>query len=379
MNQDLILSVDRLTAGYGNSAVVHEICLQAAPGEILCLIGPNGAGKSTVLKTLMRELPPLGGTILLDDQPLAALNEIEHARRSAAVLTSRISPELITCEEVVALGRYPYTGRLGILSDLDRRRIDEVVSLVGIEDIRTRQFDRISDGQRQRVLLARALCQDPGLLILDEPTSFLDIRSKLEFMSLLRRLVRETQIAVILSLHELDLAQKFSDRILCIREGRLVAAGSPEEIFSGDTVDRLYNVEHGHYDSLFGSVEAERITAPPKVFVIGGGGSGIPVYRRLQRAGISFAAGVFPENDLDLPTARALASALFVDAAWEPVSAVRVDEALTVLRQCSAVLCPLEEFGSVNRENCRLLRHAEEHGLLMDTDTCIRSLQQLKS
>ena len=358
------LSTEDLSVGYGKTAVVSGIRIRVERGEILCLIGPNGAGKSTILKTLIRQLAPMDGTVLLEGRSLTDLKERELARKSAAVLTGRISPELMTCEELIAMGRYPYTGMLGILSETDREKVDETIRLVGIEEIRKKDFDCISDGQRQRVMLARALCQEPKLLIMDEPTSFLDIRNKLEFLGILRRLIRERDLAVIMSLHELDLAQKYCDRIVCVGDGRVRAVGTPEEIFSGDVIRELYAVEHGSYDCLFGSVEPERNSAPPRAFVIGGGGSGIPVYRRLQREGIPFAAGVLPENDLDLPVAKALASWVITDRANEAVSAERADEALAVLKTCETVYCTTEKFGTVNRENRRLLEYAEEHGLL---------------
>ena len=215
------LSTEGLSVGYGRTAVVDGIRIRVEAGEILCLIGPNGAGKSTILKTLIRQLQPMGGTVLLENTPLPDMKERELARKSAAVLTGRIAPELMTCEEVVAMGRYPYTGMLGILSNADREKVDETIRIVGMEEIRKKDFDRISDGQRQRVMLARALCQEPKLLVMDEPTSFLDIRNKLEFLSILRRLVRERKLAVVMSLHELDLAQKFCDRIVCVGDGKV--------------------------------------------------------------------------------------------------------------------------------------------------------------
>ena len=358
------LSTEGLSVGYGRTAVVDGIRIRVEAGEILCLIGPNGAGKSTILKTLIRQLQPMGGTVLLENTPLPDMKERELARKSAAVLTGRIAPELMTCEEVVAMGRYPYTGMLGILSDADREKVDETIRIVGMEEIRKKDFDRISDGQRQRVMLARALCQEPKLLVMDEPTSFLDIRNKLEFLSILRRLVRERKLAVVMSLHELDLAQKFCDRIVCVGDGKVRAVGTPEEIFSGDVIRDLYGVEHGSYDCRFGTLEPERNSSPPRVFVIGGGGSGIPLYRRLQREGIPFASGVLPENDLDLPVAKALASVVITDRANEPVSAERAEEALAVLKTCETVICTMDQFGTVNRENRRLRDYAKEHGLL---------------
>ena len=362
-----LLYTDKLSVGYGDRTVVSDIALSAEPGQILCLIGPNGAGKSTLLKTLLRLLPPTAGAVYLEGKELRAYSERELARRSAAMLTGRPEPELMKSAEVVAAGRYPYTGRLGILSEEDRRVVRESMEKVGVSELADTDFTHLSDGQRQRVLLARALCQEPRLLILDEPTSFLDIRHKLDFLQLLRELVRERQLAVVMSMHELELAQRFADRLLCIRDGRVDRAGSPEEIFSGGYIEQLYGLARGSYDALAGTAEAGRMEGAPQVFVIGGGGSGIPVYRLLQRLGIPFAAGVLPENDLDTPTAKALGVQVITDRANEPVSAARADEALKVLASCEYAVCTTG-FGSVNRENRRLLEYAGKRGMLRGMD-----------
>ena len=358
------LQTQGLAIGYGKKLVAEDIALLSEPGQILCLIGPNGAGKSTLLKTLLRQLPPLAGAVYLDGRKLEELSERELARSSAAVLTGRPTPELMRCNDLVALGRFPYTGRLGILSEEDRRIVRESMEMTGTWALRDEDFTRVSDGQRQRVLLARAICQQPRLLVMDEPTSFLDIRHKLEFLHLLRALVRQRGLAAVLSMHELDLAQKFSDRLVCLKNGRVDRIGTPGEIFGGDYIRRLFDVTEGSYDSLFGTAEPAGAGGPPRAFVIGGGGSGIPVYRALARRAVPFAAGVLPENDLDVPTAQALASVLFTDRADEPVSAARVDEALAVLKSCESVYCTRGGFGSVTRENRRLLLCAEELGLL---------------
>ena len=360
-----ILRTEHLSVGYGEKSVVEDIVLQAEPGKILCLIGPNGAGKSTLLKTLIHQLPPLAGAVWLDGRDMAAMTEREIARRSAAVLTGRPSPELMHCEEVAAAGRYPYTGRLGVLSPADREIVRRSMAMTGTLDLMGVDFARISDGQRQRLMLARALCQQPKLLVMDEPTSFLDIHHKLEFLTLLRTLVREEGLAVILSMHELELAQRFPDRLLCLKNGCIDRAGAPEEIFCGDYIRTLYGITQGSYDSVSGTAEGAAASGRPRIFVIGGGGTGIPVYRLLQRRGVPFAAGVLPENDLDLPAARALAAEVITGAANEPVSPADTDRALAILADCEAVICTAA-FGSVNRENERLKRYAEEHGLLRD-------------
>ena len=158
------------------------------------------------------------------------------------------------------------------------------------------------------MLLARAICQQPRVLILDEPTSFLDIRYKLELLTILKNLVRERSVAVVLSLHELDLAQKISDRVICVANGEIARVGTPEEVFTDGSVQRLYGLTAGSYDERFGSLELEPVRGVPQALVIGGGGSGIALYRALQRHGIPFAAGVLHETDMDFPVARVRSS-----------------------------------------------------------------------
>lgn len=355
---------EKMIVGYGKKAVLQNVEFCAGKGEIVTLIGPNGAGKTTLLKSIARQLTPLGGCAVLNGKDLTALSAGQAARCMAVLLTERGRPERMTCFEAAAAGRYPYTGHLGILSKDDREKVRAALERVHALDLAEKQFGQISDGQRQRVLLARALCQEPELLLLDEPTSFLDIHHKLELLTILKELVRERQLTVIMTLHELDLAQKVSDKVLCVAQNHIDRCGTPEEIFEPDYIEALYGVKHGSYNALFGSLEMEAPAGPPQVFVIGGGGAGIPAYRRLQRQGIAFAAGVLAENDVETPVARALGAAVFTSPAFEPVTEQDTYKALLTLCTCQKVLCPVKAFGSMNRENERLVREAEKRGLL---------------
>lgn len=353
-----------MTVGYRGVPLIRDIALHVHRGEILTLIGPNGSGKSTILKSLIRQLALIGGTVYLDGKSLQTLPERDLARTMSVLLTEHVRPELMTCWDVAAAGRYPYTGRLGLLSDEDRAKVDEALALVGADELADRDFSCISDGQRQRVLLARAICQEPEVIVLDEPTSFLDIRYKLELLTVLKQLVREKQVAVILSLHEIDLAQKLSDRLICVHNGRIERCGTPEQVFTGDYIRTLYDLERGTYNEQFGSLELERVTGEPRVFVIGGGGSGTALYRRLQRRGIPFAAGILPENDVELPTARALAVETVTERAYQPIGEDAYARAQALVRQCGNAVCCLDLFGPVNEKNCVLRDWAQQEGLL---------------
>ena len=201
------LHTDTLCVGYGKTCLVQNINISLAPGKILSLIGPNGAGKSTILKTMIRQLQPLGGTILLCGHRLEQVEEKELSRTMSILMTQKVMTERMSCHDVVAAGRYPYTGRFGILGDQDEKQVRSAMELMHVENLENEDFSHISDGQRQRVMLARAICQEPELLILDEPTSYLDIRYKLEFLQVIRYLAKERRIAVLMSMHELELAR----------------------------------------------------------------------------------------------------------------------------------------------------------------------------
>ncbi|MBR3631360.1 MAG: ABC transporter ATP-binding protein [Oscillospiraceae bacterium] len=353
-----------LAAGYRRHLVCDGISFTVEPGKILTLIGPNGAGKSTILKTIAAQLPPLGGTVLLGDRVLHEMPEPAVARELSLFLTTRLHTELMTCRDVVESGRYPYTGRLGILSAHDHEVVEEAMALTHVTDLARQDFTCISDGQRQRVMLARAIAQEPSVLVLDEPTSYLDIRHKLELLTLIKQLVRERRTAVILSLHELELAERISDRLLCIRDGRIDRTGTPEEIFAGGYIASLYGMTQGSFNALYGVPELSPPAGLPEIFVLGGGGSGIPVYRRLQREGRPFAAGILPENDLDYPVARALAAQVISVPAFSTVDGAAVEKALAVMQQCSEVIVCCKAYGTVNAACKRLIEAAEQGGKL---------------
>ena len=344
-------------------------------GEILTLIGPNGSGKSTILKSMIKELRLIAGTVVLDGRDMAKLKEREIAKQLAIVMTERIKGELLTCRDVVSTGRYPYTGTLGILNAEDKRIVDDAIRTVHAEDYAERPYSAISDGQRQRILLARAIAQQPEVIVLDEPTSFLDVKHKLELLDILKRMVREKNMAVIVSLHELDLAEKVSDRVVCVANGRIDRCGTPEEIFSDDYVTTLYGIENGSYNALFGSVELPKVSGKPQVFVIGGGGSGVPVYRALQRAGVPFAAGILPESDLDWPVAKALAAELFSVPAFSAPKQADAQAAKAAMLKTQRVVCTVPAFGETNAANQNLYEAAKSARILTEVSALLRGVE----
>ena len=189
------ITTEKMSVGYDGKPLIEEVEIALRKGGILTLLGPNGAGKSTILKSIARQLSLIAGTVRLDGEDMKSLTGAELSKKMAVVMTKRLRAELMTCEDVVATGRYPYTGRFGVLSKDDHKAVENAMELVKVTELRDLMFDRISDGQRQRVMLARAICQDTAILVLDEPTSYLDIRYKLDILNSIRKLARERNIA----------------------------------------------------------------------------------------------------------------------------------------------------------------------------------------
>ena len=285
----------------------------------------------------------------------------------AVVLTDRMKPELMTCHDVVATGRYPYTGRLGILSREDEEKVDSAMEAVHAQELGGRDFNAISDGQKQRVLLARAICQEPEIIILDEPTSFLDVRHKLELLSILRGMAKEKKITVIMSLHEIDLAQKISDKIMCVKGDVISHYGVPEEIFREEIIRDLYEIDNGFFDPCFGSIELPE--GEPEIFVLSSCGTGIPVFRSLQKENIPFAAGILYTNDIDYQLARLLAARVVTEEPFREISGERYREAPELMSRCGKVINAGVRLGSCNRKMVELIKAAEkmEHYICLET------------
>ena len=241
----------KMCVGYDNKPLIKEMELALPKGEILSIIGPNGAGKSTVLKSIAAQLRLIDGTVYLGEAVLSEMKADELAKKMSVLFTEKLRAELKNCRDVVATGRYPYTGWFGILSKEDELIVDEVMELTHITDIREKDFDKISDGQKQRVMLARAICQEPEIVILYEPTSYLDIKYKLEFLSILQEMREKKGLTVIMSLHELELAKIVSDKILCLKGEYVERYGTPEEIFASNFIEQLFDIT----ESSFGGNE----------------------------------------------------------------------------------------------------------------------------
>ena len=228
------LTATKLSIGYSHrgqeTCVAEALNLALNAGEFICLLGPNGAGKSTLIRTLAGMQAPLSGSLKLQNQTFHSISPRERARMISVVLTEALPVGMMDAYSLVALGRHPYSGWLGGLNQHDKERIKWAFKAVGAEGLEGRQIAELSDGERQKISIARALAQEAQVMLLDEPTAFLDLPRRVELMTILRNLAHREQMGLLLSTHDLDLALRFADRLWMITTDGQLIQGYPEEL-----------------------------------------------------------------------------------------------------------------------------------------------------
>jgi iron complex transport system ATP-binding protein len=357
-----VLTCKDLTIGYKDKAVLTGVNLSLEAGHFVTLLGPNGAGKTTLLRTLSRHLAPLAGDIRIQGRPLAAMSATELARCMAVVLTDKVAPPLFSVYEFVALGRYPHTDFLGRLGPDDHTAVQNALAAVHAEGLARRIFTDLSDGERQKALVARALAQQPKLLLLDEPTLHLDLKHRLEVMAILRDLCRRRKITVLASLHDVDVAAKVSDRVALIKDGGLSAWGAPEQILTGGSVATLYDFDGAAFSRHLGGIEMRGDGSRGRVFVVAGMGSGAQIYRLLAKRGFAITTGVLHTNDLDYFVARSLGAECTVQSSMQAVDHRNLTAAEDYMARCDVVIDCGFEVGSINQANLTLVQQAVGSG-----------------
>ena len=344
----MLLSAEQLSINFGSRQLLDDVNFYLNEGDKTGVIGINGTGKSTFLKVLAGLVQPDSGRISrrpnLQVSYLPQNPEMDDDRTILEQVFASMPPQFRALNEYEAKAMLTKFG----LGETDRR------------------IGTLSGGERRRAALCAALIHPADVLVLDEPTSFLDIRYKIELSAILLHLAREQGVTIVMSLHEIDLAARVSDLVMGIGTHGVEMFGAPEAVFTEENITQLYGISSGVYDALSGSMELPRAEGAPYAFVLGGMGKATTVYRRLTREGTPFATGILAENDMDIPAARHLAARILTTAPFAPPSEAVLTEARQTLLNCGALLIPdgLEahawddELICFAQEHCVEVRHA---------------------
>ncbi|HEY6539939.1 MAG TPA: ABC transporter ATP-binding protein [Ktedonobacteraceae bacterium] len=349
----LLLDMQGITFGYHRQPLLYDVHLQVRSGEMVGLLGPNGSGKTTLLRLISGFLRPQQGVVMLDGRDARTWGRREMARRVAVVPQEMHVPFAFTVEELVSLGRTPYVGLLGSPTKEDQCIVRVALQAADIESLAGRIFNELSGGERQRVVVAMALAQRPALLLLDEPTSHLDIKYQIELLELVQRLNRETEVTVIAAMHDLNLAARYFPRLVLFQRG-VVADATPAEVLEPHLLRRVYgiNVQVGilrgaeHISILPPGgdviVDDEPRAAQPRVHAIAGGGSGELLMRALADARIPFSAGALNIGDSDHTLALRLAGDVITEQPYAPISSSVLEQVRARLERIAVlIVCPV--------------------------------------
>lgn len=359
---DIMVRAEDIDVAYGDVRVLQAVSLAVTGGSFIGILGPNGCGKTTFLRALSRVLKPTAGTVHVEEKDISDYSIRDLATRIGAVPQETTITFDFTVEEIVQMGRHPYLGPLSSMKKEDYEICRRAMAQTNTTHLADRLITEISGGERQRVLIARALAQQPKVLLLDEPTSHLDINHQIEILSIIRGLT--PTVTVISVFHDLNLAACFCDRILLMEKGQVVAAGAPADVLTGDLINRVFGVRM--------MVRTHPLTGRPylvpryeparsgndcglHIHVVCGGGTGAETMYALLSRGYHLTAGVLSANDSDCTTAEALGIDVVKEPPFSPVSATSLASLRDVLRASDAVIVTGMPVGPGNIANLRAL------------------------
>ncbi len=332
MSKQKTIELQNLSIGYitkkDRKVVAEGITANIQSGELTCLLGANGIGKSTLLRTLSAFQPKLAGEIFVQDKEISSYTEKQLSTLLSVVLTEKCDVKNMSARELIGLGRSPYTGFWGTLNEDDTRMVDKAISLVKIENLANRMVDTLSDGERQKVMIAKALAQDTPIIFLDEPTAFLDFPSKVEIMQLLHRLSRETNKTIFLSTHDLELALQIADKIWLIDKQSSVTIGTPEDLSLSGKLSSFFARKGIIFDEESGLFRIEN-SYNRQIRLIGHGLLYTMVRKALLRNGILADRTIESDDYIEIDNKNRSIS--IVRQGSEPVVMASIEELLNVI------------------------------------------------
>jgi len=364
--------VEGVTCYYGAMRVLKEASLSAGDGEIFGIIGPNGSGKTTLLRCISQLLKPRAGRVVMDERDLAGLGKRELAREVAAVTQGQPADILFTALDVVMMGRIPHLGRFQRESGKDLEVARKAMERTGTWHFANRPVNELSGGERQRVFIARALAQEPKLLLLDEPTSNLDICAQLDILNLIRGMADDEGLTVLVALHDLNLAARYCDRMALLSRGEVTALGRPEEVLTPANIKRAFGIEvavrrHELTSTLYITPIQPAVRAASgrgrRVHLICGAGTGSRLMNILSGRGYLVTAGVLNVLDTDHETARTLGLEVVEEAPFSPITEAAHKANLRLIEEAEAVVLTSPPVGPGNLLNLKAARYAQEMGI----------------
>ncbi|RLF11292.1 MAG: heme ABC transporter ATP-binding protein [Thermoprotei archaeon] len=382
MSGRAVIKVRGVEFAYDSVKALDGVSLTVDRGEFLGLLGPNGSGKTTFLRCLTGVLKPKVGVVLLDGREVSSMKAVDVARKVAVVPQHTATTFDFTALDVVMMGRHPHLGRLRRESGRDLEVVRRSMELAGVLHLADRPINELSGGERQRVFIARALAQEPKILLLDEPTTHLDLNHQLEIMDLLERLRVDQGLTVVAVLHDLNLAARYCDRLVLMSHGRIRALGPVEEVLRSEVIEEVYGVEvevrkHPATGSLYivplYTVRSRRASGVrARIHVICGGGTGASIIRRLVNEGFEVSVGVVSVLDSDYEAARALKVEVVAEAPFSPISDEAFARGLEAALKADLVLVTDAPYGRGNLKNLEIALEAARRGvkvgLLLDRE-----------
>lgn len=354
----LDLVVDNVSFAYASRSVLEDISFHIRGGDFVGIIGPNGSGKSTLLKNMSRVLAPQGGAIYLAEEDLEKIPRGRLARKIAVVPQETAVNFAFTVEQVVLMGRTPHLGRFQWEGPEDHRIAREAMEATGILPLAQRPITTLSGGERQRAIIAQALAQQPRVLLLDEPTSHLDISHQVEIFELLRVLSQREQVTVIANLHDLNLAAQYCDYLILLSEGRVFALGSPAKVLTPENVEAVYGTEvlvdlnpATNRPWVLIKPRREPLEMELKVHIIGGGGTVGELLEELYRSGLHPSIGVINIGDSDWQTAQTLGMTCIMEKPFSPISLEAHRQNLAMIEKADLVVLGPVPWGPGNLLN----------------------------
>ncbi|MEM2536920.1 MAG: ABC transporter ATP-binding protein [Candidatus Bathyarchaeia archaeon] len=368
----VLLKVCGVDCYYGSVKVLENVSFSVDSGELVGLLGPNGSGKTTLLRAISRTLKPKVGTVLLNEADIFSMKSSEVAKRLAVVPQSASLEFEFTALDLVLMGRHPHMGRFEREDQTDLEIAKEAMMLTNTWHLAEKPINELSGGERQLVMIARALAQRPKVLLLDEPTSHLDINNQIGIMDLLKKICLEKNIAALAVFHDFNLAARYCDSLILLHKGKIFAIGKVEEVLTEENLQKVFNVEvivrrHPITNSLYivpVSPLQETKTSPKnlRIHVICGGGTGTPLLKLLYRNGYYITAGVLNLLDSDYEECMLLKIPTVSEAPFSPITEENHEKNLRMIDQADIVILSNVCFGKGNIKNLEAALYAVEKG-----------------